>query len=89
MNKTKSIRVLDTQFHRDGTITYWSVYKRVWVRRASTIENRELAAMGPIEREKVKCHLQKCSTIPRVEMSEYMTDNSVIVNVTYVTTRCF
>lgn len=37
----------DYTFHRDGTLTYWSVYDQVWIRRApmSSIPDQELAAM--------------------------------------------
>ena len=41
-------------FHRDGTITYWSVYQQIKVRSdAKHIPDRELAAMRQKERERV------------------------------------
>lgn len=43
--------------HRDGTITYWSVYYQSWVKRAKNIPDRELAAMNARERDRVKKHL--------------------------------
>lgn len=46
-----------TTYHRDGTVTYWSVYYQVWVRRASIVSDRELAAMSGDERERVQRHL--------------------------------
>ena len=47
-----------TTYHRDGTITYWSVYSQVWVRRADNVPDRELAAMDRVERTRVQRHLQ-------------------------------
>ncbi len=32
-------------YHRDGSVTYWSVYDQVTVRRARAIPDQELAAM--------------------------------------------
>ena len=46
-------------YHRDGTVTYWSVYQGHWVRRATSIPDQELAAMNKAEREKVMRHLSK------------------------------
>lgn len=43
--------------HKDGTVTYWSVYQQVWVKRASSIPDNELAAMNNKERERVMRHL--------------------------------
>ena len=45
------------KLHRDGTVTYWSVYRQVWVRRASAIPADELAAMDYMERSRVGGHL--------------------------------
>jgi len=47
-----------TKFHRDGTITYWSVYKQSWQHRVSSIPNEELAAMNEKERSRVMKHLK-------------------------------
>lgn len=41
-----------TQIHRDGTATYWSVYRQVWVRRARTVPDAEIAAWTARERER-------------------------------------
>lgn len=46
-------------YHRDGTVTYWSVYHQQWIRRADSVPNNELAAMSTEEREKVLRHLGK------------------------------
>ena len=43
--------------HRDGTVTYWSVYNRYWVKRAKNIPDREMAAMSSQERDRVKKHM--------------------------------
>lgn len=38
--------------HRDGTITYWSVYRQIWVHRAADIPAKELAAMSVQDRHR-------------------------------------
>ena len=48
---------MENTLHSDGTITYWSVYQQVWVRRAEAIPARELAEMGAREREDAIAHL--------------------------------
>lgn len=50
---------LKTTLHRDGTVTYWSVYRQAWVRGASDVPDEELAAMEGRERERVSRHLQR------------------------------
>lgn len=45
--------------HRDGTVTFWSVYSQTWRRRVGQVENRELAAMSPEERARVLRHLAR------------------------------
>lgn len=49
---------LNTTCHRDGTVTYWSVYEERWRRRIAHIPDRELAAMGEAERVRVMRHLE-------------------------------
>lgn len=44
-----------TSYHRDGSVTYWSVYSQTW-QRASAVSDCELAAMGHDERERVLRH---------------------------------
>lgn len=51
MNKIK--------YHRDHTITFWSVYQQIWICRCSDISDKELAAMTEKEREKIIKHLRK------------------------------
>lgn len=56
---------IKTTYHRDGTITYWSVYSQMWIKRASVIPDRELAAMPSGEREKAQRHLVgECAEAP-------------------------
>ena len=44
----------DATFHRDGSVSYWSVYRQQWVREmAASIQDRELAAMGSLDRQGV------------------------------------
>lgn len=40
------------------TVTYWSVYRQVWVKRADWVSDRELAAMDAADRRKVVNHLR-------------------------------
>lgn len=42
-----------TTVHRDGTVTYWSVYEQVWNHRAEVVPDRELAAMSGDERKRI------------------------------------
>lgn len=44
---------LRTTIHRDGTVTYWSVYEQRWYDHAFGVPDRELAAMRYDERERV------------------------------------
>jgi hypothetical protein len=53
MNSLKSV------CHRDGTVTYWSVYQQSWERRAASVPDRELAAMSEHERHLVQRHLAR------------------------------
>lgn len=46
-----------TKFHRDGTLTYWSVYEQIWRERVERIPDQELAAMSGPERDRVRRHL--------------------------------
>jgi hypothetical protein len=46
-----------TTCHRDGTVTYWSVYDQTWKRHEYCIPDRELAAMSETERRRVMRHL--------------------------------
>jgi hypothetical protein len=32
--------------HKNGTVTYWSVYQRQWIRKARHINDEELTAQG-------------------------------------------
>jgi len=45
--------------HRNGTVTFWSVYGQMWVKQALNVPDGELAAMNEAERNKVLRHLRK------------------------------
>lgn len=45
-----------TTFHKDGTMTYWSVYSQTW-RRSYGISNDDLRAMSPQMQAKVSAHM--------------------------------
>ena len=42
-------------YYSDGTVRYWSVYQQSW-HWAQRVEDRELAAMDPKQRERVIRH---------------------------------
>ncbi len=46
-------------YHRDGTVTYWSVYEQRWHDRANRISDKELAAMSGEQRTKTLSHLDQ------------------------------
>ena len=46
--------MLKPTFHRDNTVTFWSVYQQRWIRcAAERISDAELAAMSESERKRV------------------------------------
>jgi hypothetical protein len=52
-NNMKTRNPLANKYHRNGTITYWSVYRQVWqCDPMGDVPDRELAAWSPEEREK-------------------------------------
>lgn len=59
----------DSVCHRDGTVTYWSVYRESWVRRAFAVPDEELAAMNQQERARVIRHLSSGDAV-----REYLCD---------------
>jgi hypothetical protein len=44
--------------HKDGTVTYWSVYTQSWAERQTWVPDNELAAMNEVERNRVIRHLE-------------------------------
>jgi len=53
-----------TTVHRDGTVTYWSVYEQCWHPRAEVVPDRELAAMSAAERKRVTRWGTPCRPTP-------------------------
>ncbi len=50
----KTMTMFSPTFHRDNTVTFWSVYEQRWVRcKASRISDAELASMSDSERRRV------------------------------------
>jgi hypothetical protein len=47
--------------HRDGTITYWSVYQQSWCYRveADMVPDHELAAMSDRDRSRALRHIER------------------------------
>jgi len=50
-----------TVYHRDGTLTYWSVYQQSWCVHVVRIPDQELAAMNDTERSRILRHFAKAS----------------------------
>ncbi len=43
-----------TTFHRDGSVSFWSVYNQQWVRQSSEhISDQDLASMSAEDRQRV------------------------------------
>lgn len=57
VRNTKEAIKMKTTYHRNGTVTFWSVYQQRWVSKARNISDSELAAMSEGERNKVAKHL--------------------------------
>ena len=57
--KDKTMNKLATKLNSNKTITFWSVYLQRWIKNASDIADRELAAMSEPERARVINHLSK------------------------------
>lgn len=49
---------MDIILHKDGTVTYWSVYSQVWERRVLSVPDEEYAAMPEKERNAIIRHLK-------------------------------
>ena len=48
------------RYHRDGTVTYWSVYEQQWRRaEASVISAETLATMTASERDRIARHAER------------------------------
>ena len=50
---------LRVRLHRDGTISYWSVYEQGWCHHQRTMPTRELAALPEPERTRVRLFLKR------------------------------
>jgi hypothetical protein len=45
------------RYHRDGTVTYWSVYRQVWCRvSAADISDETLSTLTSAERDRIAKH---------------------------------
>ncbi len=61
----------DPTLHRDGTVTYWSVYRQVWIERAASIPDEEYAAMGTPGAWTVLSHVLRGKRVRRRANEEY------------------
>lgn len=50
---------MDIVLHKDGTVTYWSVYNQSWEHRVASLPDEEYAAMPEKERNAVIRHLEE------------------------------
>ena len=48
----------DIKLHKDGRVTFWSVYDQQWVKTAD-LSDQDLASMRAAERKKVQAHVAK------------------------------
>ena len=48
---------MKTTYHKNNTITFFSVYSQTWIRRTSRISDEELAARPLSERLRICRHL--------------------------------
>ena len=55
--KTNAKTTRKTTLHRNGTVTYWSVWEQRWLKRVGAIFDNDLATMSPADRERVQRHL--------------------------------
>tara|TARA_R100000501_G_C2557897_1_gene69788 strand:+ start:308 stop:496 length:189 start_codon:yes stop_codon:yes gene_type:complete len=55
----KEMNATGNRYHKNGTVTYWSVYQQTWIKRARMIPDRELAAMDEDERRRTEGHLSR------------------------------
>ena len=58
MNVTNEPRTGRTTYHRDGSVTIWSVYRQQW-ERGIDVALADLAAMSVRERARVWRHTQE------------------------------
>ena len=58
---TTGANLYSPTLHRDGTVTYWSVYRQTWVRRSRRLPDDEAAAQGRDDRERIDRHLSRGS----------------------------
>ncbi|MEN6334952.1 MAG: hypothetical protein ABFE01_11870 [Phycisphaerales bacterium] len=59
-----------TTYHRDGTLTYWSVTDQRWHRHVRSVSDAALDSMMPEERERVRRHFGAPTTKYRVKQDE-------------------
>ena len=55
MNPTNKANRANT-YHRDGTVSYWDVYRQQW-QRSSSVSDQVLASMDDAERARVQRHI--------------------------------
>jgi len=56
-----------TRFHRDGSVTYWSVCEERWKGREIYVPDEELAAMPGKERDRVRKHLAQAEAVRKLD----------------------
>jgi hypothetical protein len=62
-----------TTFHRDGSVSFWSVYQQQWMReQAIHVSDKHLASMSSHDRERVVKMVKSWSEGPRETFSEHV-----------------
>jgi len=54
-------------YHRDGTVSFWDVYRRQWARRTSQPTDQQLATLRPYQVDKIHAHLDKVRSYMKVK----------------------
>ena len=55
----KSTNPYRTTYHRDRTVTYWSVHAQRWIRRTSHVARVDWPTFDARERERIARHLDR------------------------------
>ena len=48
------------KLHRDGSFTYWSVYRQQWAHRVRHMDEREFQALSERDRGRLVRHITRC-----------------------------
>jgi len=60
---------MKTVYHKNNTITYWSVFTQSWNRKVDSLPDCDLASMNTKERKQVRKHLGQPYQVPTMSTS--------------------